>query len=129
MNKLKFTLPKDIAHNIQFFWPNGFLKRFLKYADKFSSISNLSLRERGLGPFFNKLESLLFKDALSQVWLKLTQWFWRRTEVKKVQSLWVDGQTDGRRTNGDKKSSPELSLQAKTKEFFSGLFILKYLLN
>lgn len=88
-----------------------------------------SLRERGLGPFFNKLESLLFKDALSQVWLKLTQWFWRRTEVKKVQSLWVDGQTDGRRTNGDKKSSPELSLQAKTKEFFSGLFILKYLLN
>jgi hypothetical protein len=47
------------------------------------------------------------KDDLCQVWLKLAQWFWRRS--RKCKSLQTDRQTDGRRTTGDQKSSLELS--------------------
>ena len=32
----------------------------------------------------NKLESPSSKDTLSQVWLKLAQWFWRRRSFKFV---------------------------------------------
>jgi hypothetical protein len=34
--------------------------------------------ERGNPLHLNKLEFLLPKDDLGQVWLKLAQWFWRR---------------------------------------------------
>jgi hypothetical protein len=48
-------------------------------------------------------------DDLCQVWLKLAQWFWRRS--RKCKSLQTDGQqdgkTDGVRTKCDKKSSLE----------------------
>ena len=30
------------------------------------------------GPLFDKIESPTAKDDLSQVWLKLAQWFWKR---------------------------------------------------
>ena len=39
----------------------------------------------------SKLESPLPKDALCQVWLKLTHWFWRR---RLICEMYVVGQTD-----------------------------------
>ena len=48
-----------------------------------------------------KLESPSSKDALCQVWLKLAQWFLRRSPKRK--SLQTDGRTDrptDRRTDG-----------------------------
>ena len=41
---------------------------------------------------FNNLESPPPKDDLCQVWLKLAQWFWRRS--RKCKSLQTDKQTD-----------------------------------
>ena len=39
---------------------------------------------RGRGPSFQKLKCSFLKDALCHVWLKLAQWFWRRSwECKK----------------------------------------------
>jgi hypothetical protein len=63
----------------------------------------------GQSPSFKKLESPPPKDDLCQVWLKLAQWFWRRS--RKCKSLQTEGQTDGRRTKGDQNSSLELSAQ------------------
>ena len=42
------------------------------------AISNHLPLEKGGALFLSKLESPSPKDALCQVWLKLTQWFWRR---------------------------------------------------
>ena len=48
--------------------------------------------EKGVAFYFNKLKSLLSKDALCQVWLKLAQWFLsKRWKCEKF----TDGQTDG----------------------------------
>jgi hypothetical protein len=58
----------------------------------------------GLSPSFVQFRIPSPKDDLCQVWLKLAQWFWRRS--KKCESLQTDGQTD----NGQ-KSSLELSAQ------------------
>jgi hypothetical protein len=49
--------------------------------------------EKGDPLHLNKLETPLPKDDLCQVWLKLAQWFWRRS--RKCKSLQTDGQTDG----------------------------------
>ena len=47
-----------------------------------------------------KLESPSPKDALWQVWLKLTQWFMRRRwKCEKFTDRQTDGQTDGRTYN------------------------------
>ena len=43
----------------------------------------LSLLGKQQGPYFNKLESPLPKDALYQVRLKLARWFWRRRKYEK----------------------------------------------
>jgi hypothetical protein len=65
--------------------------------------------ERGYPLPLNKLETPSPKDDLCQVWLKLIQWFWRRS--RKCKSLQTDRRTDRRRTMGDQKSSLELSAQ------------------
>lgn len=39
-------------------------------------------------------------STLCQLWLKLVQWFWRRSR-KKIQT---DGQTEGRRTKSDQET-------------------------
>jgi hypothetical protein len=79
---------------------------------KFQCIFTLSLLFTH-GEGLNKLESPLSKDDLCQVWLKLAQWFWRRSRKRK--SLQTDrqkdGRTDGRRTTCDQRSSLELSAQ------------------
>jgi hypothetical protein len=46
---------------------------------------------------FNNLEYPPPKDDLCQVWLKLAQWFWRRS--RKCKSLQTDGRTDRRTTD------------------------------
>jgi hypothetical protein len=48
--------------------------------------------EKGDPLHLNKLETPLPKDDLCQVWLKMAQWFWRRSQ--KCKSLQTDGQTD-----------------------------------
>ena len=40
--------------------------------------NNLQL-EKGVALYLNKLESSSPKNALSQVWLKLSQWLWRKS--------------------------------------------------
>ena len=40
--------------------------------------------EKGMTFHYNKLESILPKDALCQVWLKLSLWFWRRRFLNSV---------------------------------------------
>jgi hypothetical protein len=48
--------------------------------------------EMGNPLHLNNLESPPPKDDLCQVWLKLAQWFWRRS--RKCKSLQTDGQED-----------------------------------
>jgi hypothetical protein len=91
------------------FW----LRRFLKIFSAFLLFCYYLPLEKGDPLHLNKLETPLPKDDLRQVWLKLAQWFWRRS--RKCKSLQTDGQTDGRtdrrRTTGDQNSSLELSAQ------------------
>ena len=69
-----------------------------------------------------KLESPSPKDALCQIWLKLAQWFLRRSrKEEEFTDKRMDGQTDGR-TTVDQKSSLELSAQVSLK------FTLEYCL-
>jgi hypothetical protein len=66
----------------------------------------------------NKLESPPPKDDLCQVWLKLTQWFWRRSQ--KCKSL----QTDGRRDDGQKAIRiAHLSFQLRWAKNTTNLFL------
>ena len=58
----------------QWFWR----RRFLNVINVFSLFRNYLPLEKGRALYVNKLESLLPKDALCQVWLKLAKWFWRR---------------------------------------------------
>ena len=51
---------------------------FFKFFNVFSLFRNYLPLEKGVAFHLNKLESPLSKDALSQVWLKLDRWFWRR---------------------------------------------------
>ena len=86
-------------------------RRFMKNINKFL-INPYYVPLKGL--HFNKLEFLSPKDALCQVWLKLVQWFWRKSrKCKKFTVGWTDRQTsrqtDGHQTKGDQKSSLELS--------------------
>ena len=54
-------------------------KKILKIREcVFSLFHNYLPLEKGGALHLNKFESPPPKDALCQVWLKLTQWFWRR---------------------------------------------------
>ena len=73
----------------------------------------------GVALHLNKLEFRTPKDALCHIWLKLAQWFWRRSE--NVKSLQTDeqtnnGQTDDGQQLGDQKSSLELPAQMSLKK-------------
>jgi hypothetical protein len=109
LNKLEFPSPKDNVYQVWlnlacWFWR----RRFLKIFSAFSLFRYYLPLERGFPFSLNKLDSPSPKDDLCQVWLKLVQWFWRRSRKCK---RFTDGQTDGRRTTGDQKSSLELSAQ------------------
>ena len=58
----------------QWFWRG----RFFNFVDVFYYFVIISPWERVWSFIFHKLEFLSPKDALWQVWLKLTQWFLRR---------------------------------------------------
>ena len=53
----------------------------------FSLFHNYLPLEKGGALQWNKLKSPSPKDALCQVWLKLTQWFWRRRFLNLVSEL------------------------------------------
>ena len=70
-----------------------------KFVNVFSLFPYYFPLEKGVTLHLRKLESPSPKDALCQVWLKLAQWFLRRSRQKF---------TDRLRTTGDQKSSLEL---------------------
>lgn len=68
---------------------------FFKYQQIFSCFYNASLKE-DVALYFNKLEFPSSRDSWSQVWLKPSQWFWKRTQkCKKFTDGRRDKQTDG----------------------------------
>ena len=98
LNKLESPSSKNdlcwdwlkLAH---WFWR----RRFLNFVNVFSLFRNYLTLEKGEALHLNKLESPSPKDVLCQVWLKLTQWFWRRRwKCEKFTDRQTDGQTDGR---------------------------------
>jgi hypothetical protein len=75
-------------------------RRFLKILSVFLLFCYYLPLERGNPLPLNKLESPPPKDDLCQVWLKLAQWFWRRSQ--KCKSLQTDRRTDGQTDDGQK---------------------------
>jgi hypothetical protein len=63
-------------------------KEIFKNVQCIFTLSLLSPLGEGLCPSFEKLEFPSPKDDLCQVWLKLVQWFWRRSQ--KCKSLQTD---------------------------------------
>ena len=53
-------------------------KKIFNFVNVLSQFRYYLYLEKGESLHFNKLESLIPKNALCQVWLKLDQWFWRR---------------------------------------------------
>jgi hypothetical protein len=53
-------------------------KKILKFLSAFLLLRYYLPLEKGYPLYLNKHESLLSKDNVCQVWLKLVQWFWRR---------------------------------------------------
>jgi hypothetical protein len=95
LKKLEFPLPKDNLYQVwlklaRWFWR----RRFLKFFSVFLLFRYYLPLEKGYPLPLNKLESPSSKDDLCQVWLKLVQWFWRRS--RKCKSLQTDGQTNRR---------------------------------
>ena len=70
---------------------NWFLRRrfFLISSILFSLFSKYFPLEKGGFFLLNKLEFPLPKNAMCQVWLKLTQWFWRRRILNFVHVFWL----------------------------------------
>ena len=67
-------------HCAKFGWnkPSGSGEEFFNFVNVFSLFRNYLPLEKGGVLHLNKLESPSPGDNLCQVWLKLTQWFWRR---------------------------------------------------
>ena len=84
LKKLKSPSPNDALCEdwlklAQWFWRRG----FLNFVNGFSRLNYLPL-EKDRAHHLNKLKSPSSKDAFCQVWLKLTQWLWRRRFFKFV---------------------------------------------
>ena len=75
----KDDLCTDWLKLAQCFWWRRFFKNV-----KFSPIRNYLPLKIGGTLHLNTLESLLLKNALCQVWLKLAQWIWSRRFLKFV---------------------------------------------
>ena len=78
-NKLEFPTHRNALRQVwlnlaQWFWR----RRFSKSVHVFLQFCNFLPLKKGGALNLNKLESSTLKDALCQVWLKFTQWFWRR---------------------------------------------------
>ena len=78
-------LPKDALCQVcfkiaQWFWRRG----FFNFVNVFSVFRNYLPSKKEGALHMIKVESPSPKDALSQVWLKLAQWFWRRRSLNYV---------------------------------------------
>jgi hypothetical protein len=104
LNKLEFPSPKNNVYQVSLNLACWFWRRFLKIFSVILFFCYYLPLERGNPLHLKKLESPLLKDDLCQIWLKLVQWFWRRSRK------WKSLQTDGRRAK-DQNSSLELSAQ------------------
>jgi hypothetical protein len=98
LNKLEFLSPKDNVYQVWLNLACWFSRRFLKIFSVFLLFCYYLPLEKGNPLHLNKLESPSLKDDLCQVWLKLAQWFWRRSQ--KCKSLQRDRRTD----DGQKRS-------------------------
>ena len=102
LNKLESPPPKDDLCQVwlklaQWFWR----RRFLNIFCIFLLFSYYLPLEKGATLHLNKLESPPPKDDLCQVWLKLAQWFWRRSrKCEKFTDRRTDGRTDGQTDDG-----------------------------
>ena len=85
LNKLKFSLPMNAFCQVWLKLAQWFYRRrFLNFVNVFSLFHNHLPLEKGGGLHLNNLIYHSPKDDLFQVWLKLSQWFWRKRFVKIV---------------------------------------------
>ena len=84
-DKLEFPSSKDalLCTKFRWIWPSAWFWRkicLVKFVNVFLLFSNYLPLEKGIALHLNKLESSspTAKDALGQVWLKLSRWFWGR---------------------------------------------------
>jgi hypothetical protein len=85
-------------------------KKIFKIFQRIFTLLWLSPLGEGQSPSILQLIIPFPKDDLCQFWLKLAQWFWRRSW--KCKSLQTEGWTDGRRTTGDQNSSLEIRISS-----------------
>ena len=81
LKKLESRSPKDALFQVWLKLVQWFLRRrfFFYFVNVFLQFRIFLPLEMGAGALhLKKLESRSPKDSLCQVWLKLTQWFWRR---------------------------------------------------
>ena len=72
--------PRMLCAKFGWNWPSGFGEEdFFNFVNVFSIFRNYFPLEKGRALHLNKLESPSPKDALCQVWMKLAQWFSRRS--------------------------------------------------
>ena len=97
--EMSFTLCQEGFTQISTFLAQWFLRRrFFNDPTLFLPFLDYLPLGGGEALHLNNLECPLPKDALCQVWLKLAQWFLRRS--RKVKSLQTDRQTDRRTDDG-----------------------------
>ena len=68
-------------------WPRGSCEDFKNFANVYLVFRNYLPLENGGTLHLNKFEFRSLKNALSQVWLKLAQWFWRRFLIFKFRQF------------------------------------------
>ena len=77
LNKLEYSLLTDALCRVWLKLAQWFWRRSLNFVIVFSLFRYYLLLGKGLALHLNNLESPTPKNALCQVWLALTQWFWR----------------------------------------------------
>ena len=112
-NFVKFVIYLPLKSVWPFIWTNlnplhqrMHCARFLNFIIIISLYRNYLPLEKDVAIHLNNLEFPPSKDALSKVWLKLSQWFLRYEHVK---SLQTDGQTDRDRRSTDDMRSDKLT--------------------
>jgi hypothetical protein len=93
LKKIEFSLPKDSLYHVWLNLACWFWRRFLKIFSVFLPFLYYFPLGKGNPLHLKKLESASPNDDLCQVWLKLAQWFWRKS--RKCKKLQTDRQTDG----------------------------------
>ena len=77
--KLEFSLFKNALCKVWLILPKwSWRRRFLNFVNIFLRFRNCLPLEKGRALYLDKLEFPPSKGALSRVWLKLVQLFWRR---------------------------------------------------